>query len=83
MAERPVFLPDAMGALVEERLAQFDWSPGFALVQKRKNIDALHRAAADQFGKSPLLEVSSESQRALGARLSAFNLYVPSRDLIG
>lgn len=62
-------------------MVEFEWSPGFALVQKRKNIVALHQAAADQFGTEPLLEVSSKSPRALGARLSAFNLYVPFQDL--
>lgn len=61
-----------------ERFAQFEWSPGFALVQKRKNIEALHDAAMEQLATAPLLEISTKSPRALGARLSAFNLHVPS-----
>ena len=79
VAKRPVFIPDPTGGLVTELMVEFEWSPGFALVQKRKNIAALHQAAADQSGTGPLLEVSSKSPRALGARLSAFNLHVPFR----
>ncbi|MDF1597923.1 MAG: hypothetical protein P1T08_17735 [Acidimicrobiia bacterium] len=80
MAKRPVFIPDPTGALVAERMVEFEWHPGFALVQKRKNIDSLHRAAVIHLGREPLLEVSSKSPRALGARLSAFNLHVPFRE---
>ena len=51
----------------------FTWHPGFARSQKRKNVAALHEAAA-LAGFSPLLEVSSKSEQALGQSLSAFNL---------
>jgi len=81
MAERPAFIPWATGLeLVRELHFDFIWNPGFASVQKKKNIAALHRAAAAQ-GYSPLLEVSTKSDVELGQRLSAFSLKVSSREL--
>lgn len=76
MAKRPIFIPYTEGLrLVEEVSVEFQWSPGFALVQKQKNVTALHQAAADM-GYSPMLEVSSKSDEALGTRLSAFNFKI-------
>jgi hypothetical protein len=80
MAERPIFVPWMTGArLVKEMLFAFTWNPGFAPVQKKKNIAALHKAAAAE-GFSPLLEVSTKSDETLGQRLSAFSLRVTSRE---
>lgn len=80
MAKRPVFIPDTAGArLVHERVFDFGWNPGFAPVQKKKNIAALHAAAAEG-GCSPVLEVSTKSDEELGRRLSAFNLRVQTDD---
>jgi hypothetical protein len=77
MAIRPVFVPSEKGArLVEERDFEFDWSPGFAPVQKKKNIAALHIAAANR-GLKRVLEISSKSDDELGRRLSAFSLKIP------
>jgi hypothetical protein len=80
MAERPIFIPapDETG-LVRVQSCSFVWSPGFALVQKRRNISALHDAAA-RSGYSPLLEVSTKSDQELGRQLSAFNLNVQSQE---
>jgi hypothetical protein len=79
MAERPIFIPSLDEAgLVEVRSFSFAWNPGFALVQKRKNITALHEAAA-RYGHSPLLEISTKSVEELGRQLSAFNLKVKSQ----
>jgi hypothetical protein len=76
MAERPIFIPapDTLG-LVKELSCSFVWSPGFAPVQKKKNIKALHEAAAAA-GYSPLLEISTKSEKKLGRHLSAFHLKV-------
>lgn len=41
--------------------------------QKKKNIVALHEAAAKR-GLGPLLEISSKSEREAGQKLSAFSL---------
>ena len=74
MATRPVFLPNFDGpGLVQEREFDFPWASGFAEVQKKKNIDALH-AAARKHNISRILEVSTKSAEAVGKRLSAFNL---------
>jgi hypothetical protein len=79
MAERPVFVPIQKGhRLVHEVLIAFAWNPGMAPSQKKKNVAALHAAAARQH-LEPLLEVSSKSEREIGQKLSAFNLKVSVR----
>lgn len=76
MAERPIFVPRTDGQrLVEEVSIAFTWHKGMAPSQKRKNVVALHEAAATR-GFTPLLEVSTKSEEKLGQRLSAFNLKV-------
>ena len=76
MASRPVFTPvgDARH-LVKEIPVEFTWNPGFAPVQKKKNIAAMHESAKSK-DLWPLLEVSTKSEDRLGQRLSAFNLKV-------
>ena len=77
MAERPVFVPGGLagGPLVRVVPVAFTWSAGFAVVQKKKNVRALHEAARHA-GLSPLLEVSTKSDDELGQSLSAFNLRI-------
>ena len=76
MTQRPVFLPVSHSRqLVEQVSVKFHWHPGFSASQKRKNVLALHSAAAS-LGLSPLLEVSTKSEEALGRALSAFNFEV-------
>ena len=50
---------------------EFKFNPGFSVVQKRKNIIALHQAIGDK-----ALEVSTKSEEELGRSLSAFNLKI-------
>ena len=74
MARRPIFMPKYdNGKIVEERELNFSWSPGFAEVQKKRNIEALH-AAAKMAGIQKVLEISSKSPDRIGRRLSAFSL---------
>ena len=76
MATRPIFIPLTEGdRLVKEQTLEFHWHPGFAAVQKMKNIVGLHQAATAK-GIQRILEVSTKSDRKLGVRLSAFNLKV-------
>ena len=76
MAKRPIFIPIGKPEhLVEEVLVEFEWNPGFAPVQKKKNVAALHEAAKAK-GLTPLLEVSTKSEDLLGQRLSAFSLRI-------
>lgn len=76
MATRPVFVPNfEEGSLVREVDTEFEWHPGFAVTQKRKNIRELHESAAEK-GISPILEISTKSEKDIGKKLSAFNLKV-------
>jgi hypothetical protein len=77
MAERPIFVPASEATeLVSEIFFPIEWHPGFAPIQKEKNVAALHAAAAAGF--SPLLEISSKSKKTVGQHLSAFHLKVRS-----
>ena len=74
MAKRPVFFPISRVPYVDVYQPEFPWNGGFAVSQKRKNIDALHEAFLARFpGRNPL-EISSKSAQPLGVSLSAFNL---------
>lgn len=76
MATRPVFLPTEDGPLlVRERSFDFPWSSGFAEIQKKRNVRALHDAAY-RAGIDGLLEISSKSDEELGRKLSAFSLKI-------
>jgi hypothetical protein len=78
MAKRPVFIPlFNLDHFVDEVQIDFQWNPGFAAIQKKKNVAALHEAAKSK-GFSPLLEVSTKSEELLGQRLSAFSLKIKS-----
>ncbi len=80
MAERPIFVPAPDDAtLVREIFLPIKWHSGFALVQKEKNIEELHRAAKAR-GYSPLLEISSKSKSERGRHMSAFYMTVPTKD---
>jgi hypothetical protein len=81
MAERPIFAPTKAGpVLVREIFVPFKWHSGMAPVQKKRNIAALHAAAAER-GLGPVLEISSKSEHELGRRLSAFSLHIQLNDL--
>lgn len=75
MAKRPVFVPvvEKSQRLVDVKEVEFIWHPGMSVTQKRKNIQALHKAAQAK-GIAPLLEVSTKSELKLGRALSAFKL---------
>lgn len=76
VAQRPVFVPRQVGPhLVDAVVVRFTWHPGFAPVQKKRNVEELH-AAASREGLRQVLEVSTKSAEKLGVRLSAFNLKV-------
>lgn len=76
MAQRPVFVPAESGiALVHAVPVEFRWHSGMAAVQKKRNVVELHDKAAAR-GLSPVLEISSKSEREVGQKLSAFQLKV-------
>lgn len=77
MAVRPVFIPsDDRDALVKVESIEFQWFPGFSVVQKKKSIESLHRAFKTKYPNKKILEVSTKSSIDLGVNLSAFNLQV-------
>lgn len=79
MVTRPVFIPEMnhVGVRVISS-APFAWNPGFSMVQKKKNVAALHSAIKKMDENLLPLEISSRSDECLGIRLSAFNLGVES-----
>jgi hypothetical protein len=80
MAERPIFVstPDS-DELVKEIFFQLHWHSGFARVQKERNIEELHNAAAGA-GYQNLLEISSKSKSERGRHLSAFHMTAETKD---
>ena len=72
MAERPVFFHDC--GRVVSKMCSFEWFPGFAVSQKQKSVESLHRAVLQENADARPLEVSTKSRVPAGVRLSAFNL---------
>lgn len=74
MAMRPGYT--IVGGKVVTVNANFEWSGGFAISQKQKNITKLHQALGGS-----ALEVSTKSTVELGRKLSAFNLRLEGHTL--
>lgn len=75
MAKRPVFVPNEKEPGVFIKQVEFEWFPGFALVQKQKSINSLHEEA-NKKNISPILEISTKSEEEIGIKLSSFNLSI-------
>ena len=71
MAKRPAWTIEN-GKIISKDF-EFAWNGGFAISQKRKNINALHQAIEDATGQTAL-EISSKGEVELGNQLSAFNM---------
>ncbi len=76
MAERPVFFVCEARPYYKEELVQFLFNPGFAVLQKQKNIKSIHDGFKTRHRNARLLEISSKSEEPLGIQLSAFNLRI-------
>lgn len=77
MAVRQVYRVNLNGKdYVDKINIDFEWNPGFAAVQKQKNIRALHGNYNKQYSRDSVLEISSKSENKLGVNLSAFNLTI-------
>lgn len=75
MAKRKVYRVNLTDTNFVDKIdVEFEWSPGFAQVQKQKNIRALHNNYNKIYSKDKVLEISSKSENKLGIDLSAFNL---------
>lgn len=71
MAKRPAWTVET--GMIIRRDFEFGWNGGFAVSQKRKNINALHQSIETATGMKAL-EISSKGEVVLGSQLSAFNL---------
>ena len=83
MAKRPVYVPLTQPPFCREVTVEFVYNAGFAVSQKRKNVEAIHNMFLQQFPGSRPLEISTKSLQPLGAGLSAFRLMkqIPSLDI--
>ncbi len=71
MAKRPAWTIE--NGKVVCRDFEFVWNGGFAVSQKRKNINNLHQSILNETGNRAL-EISSKGEVELGNQLSAFNM---------
>ena len=76
MARRPVFTPLSEPPFFEATEVEFHFFPGFAMVQKRRNIEALQQGFLEEHPDARILEISTKSPQPLGVALSPFNLQV-------
>ena len=65
----------------EEQIVEYEYFNGFALTQKQKSIESLHREIQLKKPRAKILEVSTKSKDAEGVQLSAFNLELDGRPL--
>ena len=79
MATRPVFTVKEAFPYYATVNTEFEWNGGLAVVQKQKNITAIHNAFMRMMPEKRVLEISSKSMQDGGEALSAFLLpkYVP------
>jgi len=79
MAKRPIFISSDINRdhqFFNSKMVEFNWHPGFAVSQKRKSIDSLHKNFISEFPEKNVLEISTKSENPLGVSLSAFNLKI-------
>lgn len=72
MAKRPAFF--IRQKKVVQDIFSFEWFSSFALSQKQKSIESLHRAILRADADARPLEISTKSKETIGINLSAFNL---------
>ena len=81
MAERPVFIPNFESKkYVKEEMVDFVWVSGFSKIQRQKCIRSFHKEINSK-GIKPVLEISTKSESEIGRALSAFNLFITTKDL--
>lgn len=76
MAERPVFHVIDKAPFYERINTEFTYYPGFAVSQKHKSIQSLHKSYLDRYPDRKILEASSKGNDELGIGLSAFNIEI-------
>ena len=76
MAIRPFFMISDSEIFKEDN-CEFTFYTGFALSQKQKSIESLHKQILKKYSNAKILEVSRKSENPIGIALSAFNLTLP------
>ena len=80
MAKKKYFKIDLINNKVEEKEIEYIFSPGFAKIQKEKNIKSIKENIEKKEGvENKILEVSTKSDIDLGIKLSAFNLSIKTK----
>ncbi|MGL6099113.1 MAG: DarT1-associated NADAR antitoxin family protein [Fusobacteriaceae bacterium] len=80
LSKRPVFIVSHDSKeFVKEVEIEFTWFPGFAVIQKQRSIQSLHKNFLKEYSENKILEISSKSENELGILLSAFNLMIPRK----
>lgn len=80
MAKRPAFVARGeKGNLFKKDSFEFQWFPGFAVSQKQKSINEMHKSIKEKYPELKVLEISSKSPDNLGVSLSAFNLIIETK----
>ena len=65
MATRPVYTVKEAFPYYGTVNTEFEWNSGFAVVQKQKNITAIHGAFMRMMPGNQVLEISSKSMQAV------------------
>ena len=73
MAEKMVFIAKNSNPYYE-KIIDYIYVPGFAPIQRKKNVVNLFESLRKEFPDSNALEISTKSDNELGKQLSAFNL---------
>ena len=80
MAIRQIYVPTNSHIKIFE--IEFEWFPGFSIIQKQKSVNSLHKASVKIPEIERLLEVSTKSEIEIGKAMSAFNLKIEKDDAL-
>lgn len=78
MAEKMIFISDGINPFYE-KIINYVFVPGFAPIQRKKNVINLNESIKSEFPNLKTLEISTKSDNELGRQLSAFNLKLNGR----
>lgn len=79
MAEKRYFI--IKNDKIEEKKIEYTFYPGFSASQKQKNIREIHeKINLVEKMTNKILEVSSKSEEEIGIKLSAFNLFIETKE---
>ena len=80
MAIRPIYHSLQHFPYCEVINTNFIYYSGFSVSQKQKSINSLHESYTKKFNQRKIIDISSKSTSALGVKLSAFNLMIPTKE---